>query len=106
VANWMPCILRHCHAWRAPPPYNACGESFRWSAEYVLLRGLGHLDVFPGDDVGARNTLQRLLAPPSGPGYIAMQAITAAWAPTPAWVFSTSSSPGWPDAASYLRETV
>ena len=29
----------------------------RWSAEYALLRGLGRLDVFPGDDVGARNNL-------------------------------------------------
>ena len=26
----------------------------RWSAEYVLLRGLGRLDTFPGDDVGAQ----------------------------------------------------
>jgi DNA-3-methyladenine glycosylase II len=33
----------------------------RWSAEYVLLRGLGRLDVFPADDVGARNKLQRLM---------------------------------------------
>ncbi len=30
----------------------------RWTAEYTLLRGLGRLHVFPGDDVGARNTLQ------------------------------------------------
>lgn len=30
----------------------------RWTAEYVLLRGLGRLHVFPGDDVGARNHLQ------------------------------------------------
>jgi DNA-3-methyladenine glycosylase II len=29
----------------------------RWTAEYTLLRGLGRLDVFPGDDVGARNGL-------------------------------------------------
>jgi DNA-3-methyladenine glycosylase II len=33
----------------------------RWTAEYVLLRGLGRIDVFPGDDVGARNNLQRWL---------------------------------------------
>ncbi|MFA7495451.1 MAG: base excision DNA repair protein [Acidithiobacillus sp.] len=33
----------------------------RWSAEYVLLRALGRLDVFPGDDVGARNSLGRWL---------------------------------------------
>ncbi len=30
----------------------------RWTAEYVLLRGLGRLHIFPGDDVGARNSLQ------------------------------------------------
>jgi DNA-3-methyladenine glycosylase II len=29
----------------------------RWTAEYTLLRGLGRLDVFPGDDIGARNNL-------------------------------------------------
>lgn len=33
----------------------------RWTAEYVLLRGLGRLHVFPGDDVGARNNLVRWL---------------------------------------------
>jgi DNA-3-methyladenine glycosylase II len=33
----------------------------RWTAEYTLLRGLGRLRVFPGDDVGARNNLQRWL---------------------------------------------
>lgn len=34
----------------------------RWSAEYVLLRGLGRFRVFPVDDVGARNNLARWLA--------------------------------------------
>lgn len=33
----------------------------RWTAEYILLRGLGRLHVFPGDDVGARNNLCRWL---------------------------------------------
>lgn len=33
----------------------------RWSAEYVLLRGLGRTHVFPADDVGARNNLERWL---------------------------------------------
>lgn len=33
----------------------------RWSAEYVLLRGLGRTHIFPGDDVGARQNLQRWL---------------------------------------------
>ncbi len=33
----------------------------RWSAEYAMLRGLGRLHVFPGDDVGGRNNLQAWL---------------------------------------------
>jgi DNA-3-methyladenine glycosylase II len=33
----------------------------RWTAEYVLLRGLGRIDVFPGDDVGARTHLEEWL---------------------------------------------
>jgi len=33
----------------------------RWTAEYVLLRGLGRTHVFPADDVGARNNLRRWL---------------------------------------------
>lgn len=34
----------------------------RWSADYVLLRGLGRLHVFPRTDVGALNGLRRFLA--------------------------------------------
>jgi DNA-3-methyladenine glycosylase II len=33
----------------------------RWTSEYVLLRGLGRLNVFPGDDVGAQKRLARWL---------------------------------------------
>ncbi len=33
----------------------------RWTSEYVLLRGLGRLHIFPADDVGARNNLQSVL---------------------------------------------
>jgi DNA-3-methyladenine glycosylase II len=33
----------------------------RWSADYLLLRGLGRLHVFPRGDVGALNGLRRLL---------------------------------------------
>lgn len=40
----------------------------RWSAEYVLLRGLGRLEVYPGDDVGARNALRRFFRLDHDPG--------------------------------------
>lgn len=41
----------------------------RWSAEYVLLRGLGRLDVYPGDDVGARNKFRRFFDLDHDPSY-------------------------------------
>ena len=53
----------------------------RWSAEYVLLRGLGRIDVYPGDDVGARNKLQRFLDLPDPPTYPEIVAILAPWYP-------------------------
>lgn len=31
----------------------------RWSGEYALRRGMGRYNVFPRDDVGARNRLAR-----------------------------------------------
>jgi DNA-3-methyladenine glycosylase II len=33
----------------------------RWSAEYILLRGLGRLNLFPGDDIAAAKNLRRWL---------------------------------------------
>ena len=33
----------------------------RWTAEYVLLRGLGRLHIFPGDDVGVRRHVEQWL---------------------------------------------
>jgi DNA-3-methyladenine glycosylase II len=53
----------------------------RWSAEYVLLRVLGRTDVFPGDDVGARNKLQQWLSLPNPPSYEEINAILARWYP-------------------------
>jgi DNA-3-methyladenine glycosylase II len=53
----------------------------RWSAEYVLLRTLGRLDVFPGDDVGARNRLQRWLGMDSPPTYVEIRRTLARWQP-------------------------
>lgn len=53
----------------------------RWTAEYVLLRGLGRIDMFPGDDVGAQKNLQRLLHLAEKPSYATIRAATAAWQP-------------------------
>ena len=49
----------------------------RWTAEYVKLRGLGRLHVFPGDDVGARNKLERLLGTRRRLDYEAVRALPA-----------------------------
>jgi DNA-3-methyladenine glycosylase II len=53
----------------------------RWSAEYVLLRTLGRTDVFPGDDVGARNKLQRWLGLDAPPSYDEIRSALARWKP-------------------------
>ena len=53
----------------------------RWSAEYVLLRGLGRLDTFPGDDIGAQNNLQRLFHLSDRPTYGHIRKLTSPWHP-------------------------
>ena len=53
----------------------------RWSAQYALLRGLGRLDIFPGDDVGAKNNLQRLFHLAERPDYDEVHQLTSQWHP-------------------------
>jgi len=53
----------------------------RWSAEYVLLRSLGRTNIFPGDDVGARNNLERWLGLPAPPDYREIRRLMARWQP-------------------------
>lgn len=51
----------------------------RWSAEYVLLRGLGRTSLFPGDDVGARNNLARWLRLRKPLDYDRVGVVLGAW---------------------------
>jgi DNA-3-methyladenine glycosylase II len=53
----------------------------RWTAEYALLRGLGRLHVFPGDDIGARNNLQRWLGLLEPLDYDGVRRVVARWHP-------------------------
>jgi len=53
----------------------------RWTAEYVLLRDLGRTDVFPGDDVGARNNLKQWLGLRKPLTYDCAQRVLKKWAP-------------------------
>lgn len=53
----------------------------RWSAEYALLRGLGRLHVFPGDDVGARNGLQQWLGIADRLDYTSARQLLQRWQP-------------------------
>ncbi|MGH2680697.1 MAG: DNA-3-methyladenine glycosylase family protein [Actinomycetota bacterium] len=59
----------------------------RWSAEYVLLRGLGRLHVFPGDDVGARNNLARWLGLEPPLDYDAVRQAVSPWRPFAGMVY-------------------
>ncbi len=51
----------------------------RWSAEYTLLRGLGRLSVFPGDDVGGQNGLRRWIGLAKSPNYEEIQELLENW---------------------------
>ena len=53
----------------------------RWTAQYVLLRGLGRLDIFPADDVGSQAKLQRWFELETRPDYAGMHQILDRWAP-------------------------
>jgi DNA-3-methyladenine glycosylase II len=53
----------------------------RWTAEYVLLRGLGRLDIFPGDDVGARKKLAQFLRKKQPLDYDAVRRAVRGWQP-------------------------
>jgi DNA-3-methyladenine glycosylase II len=59
----------------------------RWTAEYVLLRGLGRIDTFPGDDVGAQKNLRMLLSLDERPTYERIKELTAPWHPYAGFVY-------------------
>jgi DNA-3-methyladenine glycosylase II len=53
----------------------------RWTAEYVMLRGLGRLDIFPGDDVGAHNKLKRFFQIDTNLDYDSVKRLVSRWHP-------------------------
>jgi DNA-3-methyladenine glycosylase II len=59
----------------------------RWTAEYVLLRGLGRLDVFPGDDVGARNRLAKWLHRSRPLDYTSVRRALRGWQPYAGFIY-------------------
>lgn len=59
----------------------------RWTAEYALLRGLGKINVFPGDDVGARNRLAQWLRRDGPMDYEAVQRAVRPWNPYSGFVY-------------------
>jgi DNA-3-methyladenine glycosylase II len=59
----------------------------RWTAEYALLRGLGRIEVFPADDIGAQNNLRNLLHLADKLDYKQTEKITASWHPYAGFVY-------------------
>ena len=53
----------------------------RWSAEYVMLRGLARYHVLPGDDAGARNNLRRRFGLAENAGYDEVASLSRRWQP-------------------------
>lgn len=53
----------------------------RWSAEHVMLRGLGRLNVFPTDDVAGQKNLHRWLELRKIPTYERASKLLSHWHP-------------------------
>jgi DNA-3-methyladenine glycosylase II len=53
----------------------------RWTAQYVALRGLGRLDVYPADDVGSQAKLQAWLGLEERPDYDGVGKAVSRWRP-------------------------
>jgi DNA-3-methyladenine glycosylase II len=53
----------------------------RWTAEYALLRGMGRIHIFPGDDVGVRNRLQDWMEVGSPLDYEGVRRLLNRWKP-------------------------
>lgn len=53
----------------------------RWTAEYVMLRGFGRINIFPGDDVGGRNKLFEWLGMGDAPTYDSVGRMLERWHP-------------------------
>ncbi len=53
----------------------------RWTAEYVMLRGFGRINIFPGDDVGGRNKLFEWLGASGEPTYDGVGRMLERWRP-------------------------
>ncbi len=63
---------------RAPFEFRGVG---RWTAEYVMLRGFGRINIFPGDDVGGRNKLFEWFGASGAPTYDGVAAMLERWHP-------------------------
>ncbi len=59
----------------------------RWTAEYVLLRGLGRLNVFPGDDVGAQKRMAHWLGRSRALDYAGVEKAVERWQPFSGMVY-------------------
>ena len=76
----------------------------RWTAEFVLLRGLGRIEIFPGDDVGAQNKLKKWLGLAQSPDYEETSRIITRWHPFAGLVYfhlllNSLAESGYLDAA-------
>ncbi|MCS5712266.1 DNA-3-methyladenine glycosylase 2 [Candidatus Berkiella aquae] len=59
----------------------------RWSAEYILLRGLGRINIFPGDDIGAQKNLKRYFNLTKELDYDVVMKVLQPWSPYAGFVY-------------------
>lgn len=77
----------------------------RWTSEYVLLRGLGRLHIFPGDDVGAQKRLARWLGRSRRMDYAAVHRAVDRWRPHAGLVYFHLLLDGLSEAGALDRDS-
>jgi DNA-3-methyladenine glycosylase II len=77
----------------------------RWTSEYVLLRGLGRLHVFPGDDVGAQKRLARWIGRARPLDYAGVARTVERWQPYAGLVYFHLLLDGLSQAGALDRDT-
>ncbi len=58
-----------------------------WTSTYVLLRGLGHLSVFPSGDIGARRNLSTVLSSRELLTFDRVRSLAAGWHPFGGFIY-------------------
>ncbi|MCL4416529.1 MAG: hypothetical protein M1365_07525 [Actinobacteria bacterium] len=72
---------------KAQQLHRLMGRKQIFASEYILLRGFGRINIFPGDDVGAQKNIKELLDLNERPNYEEIKKLVSRWDPYAGMVY-------------------